>query len=72
MTRTKKKLPLQPATPPALATNGPASEVLTLDEAAAYLRVSEDDIIELVDSQKLPGRFTGSEWRFLKTAFSNG
>ena len=33
--------------------------MLTLAEAAAYLRVSEGDIIELVHSQDLPGRFTG-------------
>jgi excisionase family DNA binding protein len=53
--------------PPA-ATNGPASEVFTLAEAAAYLRVSEADIVDLVHSHNLPGRFTGSEWRFLKSA----
>jgi excisionase family DNA binding protein len=49
-------------------TNGSASEVFTLAEAAAYLRLSEADIIALFHSQNLPGRFTGSEWRFLKSA----
>ena len=50
------------------ATTGAVSEVLTLAEAAAYLRVSEGDLLDLVHSQHLPGRFTGSEWRFLKAA----
>jgi len=44
------------------------SEIFTLAEAAAYLRVSEADVLELVNSQNLPGRLVGSDWRFLKTA----
>jgi hypothetical protein len=35
---------------------------------ATYLRVSEGDLIDLDRSQNLPGRFIGSEWRFLKSA----
>lgn len=54
--------------PPLPATNGPVSEVLTLAEAAAYLRVSEADVVNLVHAHNLPGRFTGSDWRFLKSA----
>jgi excisionase family DNA binding protein len=42
--------------------------VFTLAEAAAYLRLSEADLIDLVHAQGLPGRFTGREWRFLKAA----
>jgi len=68
MPRAKKKQVPQPVTSPPAATNGPASEVLTLAEAAAYLRLSEANLIDLVHSQSLPGRFTGSEWRFLKSA----
>lgn len=49
------------------AVNG-SMEVLTLAEAAAYLRLSEADVVQFVHSQALPGRFTGSEWRFLKSA----
>ena len=45
-----------------------SSDVLTLAEAAAYLRVSEDDIIRMAREQSLPGRFLGNEWRFLKSA----
>ena len=68
MPRTTKKPVPQPVTPPPAATNGPASEVFTLAEAAAYLRLSEAEIVALVHSQNLPGRFTGKEWRFLRSA----
>lgn len=46
----------------------PTSDVLTLPEAAAYLRVSTDDVLAMVGKQGLPGRQFGAEWRFLKTA----
>src|SRR5262245_42758722 len=68
MPRAKNKPTVGPATPPPEVVNGPADEVLTLPEAAAYLRVSEAEVVELVHSQSLPGRFIGSEWRFLKSA----
>jgi excisionase family DNA binding protein len=66
MPRTKK----QPEpTPQAPVVNGPVSgEVLTLAEAAAYLRLPEKDVIAAVSSQGLPGRLVGREWRFLKAA----
>lgn len=44
------------------------AEVLTLAEAADYLRVSEEDIVKLVHQQALPGRLLGQDWRFLKSA----
>jgi excisionase family DNA binding protein len=52
------------------AANGdPAQgEVLTLAEAAVYLRMPEPDVLRLVAEQALPGRRLGNEWRFLKTA----
>jgi excisionase family DNA binding protein len=63
MPRTKTK-PTANATP-----QGPAgSEVLTLAEAAAYLRVPEADVLQIVSTQGLPGRKIGKEWRFLKFA----
>jgi excisionase family DNA binding protein len=43
-------------------------EVLTLAEAAAYLRLPEAEVVRLVNSQGLPGRRAGEEWRFLKAA----
>lgn len=43
-------------------------EVLTLAEAAAYLRVPEAEVVCMVGPRGLPGRLIGSEWRFSKTA----
>ena len=51
--------------------NGSPDEVLTLAEAADYLRLSESEVIELVDAQGLPARFSGSESRFLKSAIQD-
>ena len=65
MPRTKQKPP--PAPPPPI-TNGLPDEVLTLAEAAAYLRVAEAEVINQVRSQGLPARAIAGEWRFLKPA----
>lgn len=43
-----------------------SDEVLTLEELAAYLKVSETTAYALVRSGELPGRKVGREWRFLK------
>jgi excisionase family DNA binding protein len=43
-------------------------EVLTLPETAAYLRVPEEAVLELVAKDSLPGQQIGGEWRFLKRA----
>jgi excisionase family DNA binding protein len=45
-----------------------SSDVLTLAEVAAYLRVSEADIVDLMRRKGMPGRKIGNEWRFLRTA----
>lgn len=44
----------------------PMDEVLTLEELAAYLKVSETTAYALVRSGEIPGRKVGREWRFLK------
>jgi excisionase family DNA binding protein len=49
----------------------PAGDVLTLAEAAAYLRLPESEVANLVHTQGLPGRAVGAEWRFLKTALQD-
>ena len=69
MPRTKKKpeTTLHPISPAPLV-NGPADEVLTLSEAATYLRLPEREVISAVHSQGLAGRLIGGEWRFLKSA----
>jgi excisionase family DNA binding protein len=65
----KKQRPPTPATvPTAPIRNGPPEEVMTLKEAAAYLRLPEADVLRLVDEQGLPARRMGKDWRFLKTA----
>jgi excisionase family DNA binding protein len=66
--RPKKNPTRRPVSPLTATRNGPHDEVLTLAEAAAYLRLSEPEVVDLVHSQNLPGRFTGKDWRFLKPA----
>ena len=58
--RRTKKQPSQPLT----------AEVLTLAEAAAYLRVAESDVLRLATNEDLPGRKIAGEWRFLKQALA--
>jgi excisionase family DNA binding protein len=48
--------------------NGSIPDVLTLAEAAAYLRLQEAEVVRLIGEQRLPARQVGSEWRFLLTA----
>jgi len=46
-------------------------EVLTLPEAAAYLRIAENELLRSVTEQRMPGRKIGQEWRFLKSALQD-
>ena len=46
-------------------------EVLTLAEAAAYLRVAETAVTDLMRRHGLPGRQVGNEWRLLKAAIED-
>src|SRR5262245_31901562 len=74
MPRAPKKPTKRPVRRPgANAVPAPAElgDVLTLAEAAAYLRVSEEEILRLTREQGLPGRQFGSEWRFLKSALQD-
>ena len=43
-------------------------EVMTLEEAAKFLRVSSTTLYALVKQEKLPARRIGREWRFSKNA----
>ena len=47
------------------------SDVLTLAEAAAYLRVSDEALLRTVGVGGVPGRLIGGEWRFLKAALQD-
>jgi excisionase family DNA binding protein len=60
-----------PASPLANDRGREPGEVLTLAEAAAYLRLTESDVLRWVHEQGLPGRQVGSEWRFLKAAIQD-
>ena len=43
-------------------------EVLTLEEAARYLRLPENDVEALAVQGVIPGRRVKREWRFLRVA----
>jgi excisionase family DNA binding protein len=45
-----------------------ADEVLTLDEASAFLKVPADTVRSRAEEGDLPGRRFGSEWRFARMA----
>jgi excisionase family DNA binding protein len=47
------------------------SEIMTLAEVAAYLRVTQQDILRLVREQGLPGRPVGNDWRSLRTSIDH-
>ncbi len=59
------------ATPAGTAIGVAAGDVLTLPEAATYLRLGEDEVVRLVRFESLPGRQVGGEWRFLKSAIQD-
>ena len=46
-------------------------DVLTLEDAAAYLKVEYGMIRRLIKEQALPGRKVGDEWRFLRGALAD-
>ena len=77
MSQTKNRSAKTKANNQPRATPGPktkpigSEEVLTLAEAAAYLRLSETDVLRLVDQQGLSARQLGAEWRFLKAAIQD-
>src|SRR5262245_29441811 len=68
--RVPKSVPAPTATRTSAAPSGaiPNGDVFTLAEAAAYLRLPEATVMQLVRDQGLPCRRTGAEWRFLKAA----
>jgi excisionase family DNA binding protein len=46
-------------------------EILTLEEAAAYLRVPEDALRKMAAEGAVPARKIGDAWRFLKRALND-
>ena len=74
MTRTRTKPGKPKSTKTPTGSNGaapPTAEVFNFAEAAAYLRVTESELLRLVHDQALPGRRFGTEWRFLKSAIQD-
>jgi excisionase family DNA binding protein len=47
------------------------NQVLTLSEAAAFLRVPEEALLRSAMMQEVPGRKIGDDWRFSKAALEN-
>lgn len=43
-------------------------EILTVDEAATFLRVSSSSIYKLAQEGKIPCRKAGRQWRFSRAA----
>lgn len=73
-TRGKSGKQVQKNGPVSAASVSDASDtgaVLTLSEAAAYLRVAESQVRRLAEMRVLPGRQIGGEWRFLKAGLQD-
>ncbi len=70
----KSKTPTRPSAetqPKAEAQPQAATErtdVLTLAEAAAFLRVKQEDLAELAERNGVPAQKIATEWRFLRLA----
>ena len=58
----------QPQAQPAAAAAPATADVLTLEEAAAYLKVATADVQEIIDSGELKARKIGSQYRISKSA----
>lgn len=63
----KNQKPKPRPTPRAVA----VPEVLTLAEAASWLRVSEAGLKADADAGRVPGRVIAGEWRFLRAAIAD-
>ena len=48
-----------------------APDVLTLEEAAAFLRVTEEQLRSNAQAGGMPARCLGGEWRFARSALLN-
>lgn len=46
-------------------------DVLTLAEAATYLRTTKAEVQKLVERNAIPGKKVGGDWRFLKSALED-
>jgi excisionase family DNA binding protein len=53
------------------SSNPRLEKILTLAEAAAYLRVPEDALLKLAEEGAVPARRIGGEWRFFRKALDD-
>ncbi|HIC89272.1 MAG TPA: helix-turn-helix domain-containing protein [Anaerolineae bacterium] len=56
------------ATQPATPQGASAPDVMTLSEAAAYLKVAEEDVLSMIESGELKAKKIGSQYRISKAA----
>lgn len=70
MPRTKGRPGSRAAVTPG-GSNGPVPEVLTLAEAATYLRLPEEEVVRAVRELGLAARAVGPEWRFSREAIQD-
>lgn len=61
----------QPQQPAAGAAGAAAPEVMNLAEAAAYLKVSQQDVLSLITSGQVKAKQIGSEYRIAKKALDD-
>jgi hypothetical protein len=47
------------------------NDVLTLEEAAAFLRVPEESVLRLSANEELPGKCIDGQWRFLRAGLAD-
>ena len=45
-------------------------EVLTLEQAARFLKLTSKEVAELAKQGRVPGQLIGKKWRFLKNALA--
>jgi len=45
---------------------GSSDEILTLEEASRFLKLSRSTIYNLAQKRKIPGHKVGKSWRFVK------
>jgi excisionase family DNA binding protein len=59
--------PFAPSTPVQQSVH----DILTVPEAAAYLRVTEEDVMRLIDDGKLPAARFGDSFRIARIAIDD-
>jgi excisionase family DNA binding protein len=72
-TQPSSTLPVSPAQPfgQPIATPLRVPDILTVPEAAAYLRVSEAEVMRLIDEGKLPAARIGDSFRIARIAIDD-